>query len=99
MSHHPAPRRALATLTLGLALTASSALAVAATTPELPPNAAGHVAICLDGEQTSIIPEASMDEAMATATVRVGTPTATKSRLERDFVFLRSCGRDPRRLA
>ena len=67
MSHTLHLRRAALALVLGSTLTLSSAAAMSASTPELPPNAGGHVAICLDpaGEpQTRILPEAEMDAVM-----------------------------------
>jgi glyoxylase-like metal-dependent hydrolase (beta-lactamase superfamily II) len=68
----PTLRRLMAPLTLGLVLTASSALAVVASTPELPPNAGGNVALCPDaasgGLQTILVAEADMDAAMTEGT-------------------------------
>ena len=67
------PVRSLAAVTLGLGLTVTGGLAVAASTPELPPNANGHVALCPDaangGLQTIIVPEADAEAAMTEGTV------------------------------
>ncbi len=72
------PRRLLAALALGSSLVAANALVATATTPELPPNAAGYVAVCPDaangGLQTVIVPA---DEADALVTESsVGAPCA-----------------------
>lgn len=75
MTHHPARRRLVTALALALALPVPGALGVAATTPELPPNASGHVAICVDGERTIIVPESELDAAMEGASS--GAPCAT----------------------
>jgi len=66
--HPSAPARGIAALSLGLSLTVTTGLAVTASSPELPPNAGGHVAFCPDGAtgglQTAIVPEAEMEAAM-----------------------------------
>jgi glyoxylase-like metal-dependent hydrolase (beta-lactamase superfamily II) len=65
----PINRRGLAALALGLSLTATSAIGVVASTPELPPNAAGHQALCLDaangGLATSIVPATDVEALVA----------------------------------
>ena len=79
MSETSASRRAIAALALGLTLTASTALVATATNPELPPNAAGHVAVCSASGQTIIVPEADMEAAMADAVLAApcaAAPTA-----------------------
>jgi glyoxylase-like metal-dependent hydrolase (beta-lactamase superfamily II) len=67
------PIRGLAAAGLGLSLTATAGLAVAASTPELPPNAQGHVAICADGAsgglQTLVVPEADAEAAVTEGAV------------------------------
>jgi len=75
MVHGSIPARGLAAAALGLSLTATGGLAVAASSPELPPNAQGHVALCPDaangGLQTIIVPEADAEAAMTEGTVAV----------------------------
>jgi glyoxylase-like metal-dependent hydrolase (beta-lactamase superfamily II) len=67
------PIRGLGAAALGLSLTATAGLAVAASTPELPPNAHGYVALCPDaasgGLQTLIVSEADAEAAMTEGTV------------------------------
>ena len=69
MLDRPIPSKSITALALAATLTASSALAVTASAPELPPNVAGHVALCVDGLQTSIVPEADMEAAVAEGAV------------------------------
>jgi glyoxylase-like metal-dependent hydrolase (beta-lactamase superfamily II) len=60
-------------LIVGLGLTAATAIPVAATTPELPPNAGGHVAVCPDaasgGLQTVIVRQDELAAAMTEGSV------------------------------
>lgn len=69
MINRPMTQRRLAAVAISAGLVAASALTATATTPELPPNAAGHVAICPDATtgalQTVIVPA---DEAGALLT-------------------------------
>ena len=62
------PSRVPVVLALAASLTLGGALTATASTPELPPNAAGHVAICPDaasgGLQTAILPADEMEESM-----------------------------------
>lgn len=80
MVHGSIPARGLAAAALGLSLTATGGLAVAASSPELPPNAQGHVALCPDaangGLQTIIVPEADAEAAMTEGTVAAPCATA-----------------------
>ena len=68
-------RATIAVITTAAVTAATSIAAAGATTPELPPNAAGHVAICPDaasgGLQTLLVPQADAESLMAEGTVGV----------------------------
>ena len=72
------PRVALAAIVLGSSLMTVNALVATATTPELPPNAAGYVAICPDAAngdlQTAIVPAVEAETLMTESSA--GAPCA-----------------------
>ena len=69
MPHRSIRQRTLMALAISATLTAGSAVSAVASTPELPPNAAGHVALCPDaangGSQTAIVPVDVMEAMVA----------------------------------
>ncbi len=71
-------RASIAAITTASVLALSTVAAALATTPELPPNAAGHVAICPDaaagGMHTLLVPEAEAEALMTEGTS--GAPCA-----------------------
>mgnify|MGYP001817964207 FL=1 len=71
-------RATVVAITTATITAVTSVPAVHATTPELPPNAAGHVAICPDaasgGLQTLLVPQADAESLMAEGTA--GVPCA-----------------------